>query len=342
MTPIGFTNHVSNLEKDATELDVRGGPAAADSPVFERITGREVVLTPRRFADDVGSTLEQDLTVRRYLPGAHRRMVGAWCFLDYYGPTVIREGVGMQVPPHPHCGLQTISWLVSGEIRHTDSVGSEATVRPGQLALMTAGQGIAHAERSPGTRPPILHGAQLWVALPDAVRDAQPSFEHLLEPPKLEVDGATVTLILGSLEGTAVPARVYSPLVGADIDLPGNGRSTLALTADWEHAILVMRGSVRIGSQLLGIGEMAYLGCGRTELQLESELGARVLLIGGAPFTEELLMWWNFVARSHEEIVAARQDWTSGVRFGTVEDSSGRLPAPPIPPVRLKPRGRSI
>jgi redox-sensitive bicupin YhaK (pirin superfamily) len=246
----------------------------------------------------------------------------------------------MQVPAHPHCGLQTISWLLSGEIHHADSVGSDTVLKPGQLGLMTAGHGIAHAERSPEARPPILHGIQLWVALPDSDRDRAPAFDHVAEPPKLRIDGANATVLLGELGDVRNPAPVYTPLVGADLDLPGNGRGSVPLRPDWEHAALITRGSAEIDGHLMHPADMVYLGCGRSELAFESELGGRVLLIGGEPFAEELVMWWNFVARTHNEIVAAREEWMAGKRFGLVSDPDGPLPAPPIPPVRLKPRGR--
>jgi redox-sensitive bicupin YhaK (pirin superfamily) len=331
---------VSNLEA-AAELAVCDGPALATEPVFELVESRPVVLTPRRWTDADGAAAEDELTVLRYLPGKGRRMVGAWCFLDYYGPAVISADVGMQVPPHPHCGLQTISWLLSGAIQHTDSLGSDVVLRPGQLGLMTAGHGIAHAERSPDQRPPVLHGVQLWVALPESVREGLPAFDHVAEPPKLTLDGVSATVILGEFGGVAASAPVHTPIVGADIDLPGNALSTLKLRPDWEYAVLVTRGSAEIEGQLMHPAAMAYLGCGRSELTMQSELGGRVLLIGGEPFGEELVMWWNFVARSHDEIVVAREEWMEGQRFGAVSDSEGPLAAPPIPPVRLKPRGRS-
>jgi redox-sensitive bicupin YhaK (pirin superfamily) len=330
---------VSNLEA-AGEVDFADGRATATAPVFERVASRPVVLTPRKFTDSGGEPAADELTVLRYLPGRARRMVGAWCFLDYYGPTVISSDVGMQVPPHPHCGLQTISWLISGEIQHADSVGSALVLEPGQLGLMTAGHGIAHAERSPQRRPPILHGVQLWVALPDAARDRSPAFHHVAAPPRLVVDGVSATVILGQLGEVSNPAPVYTPIVGADVDMPGNGRAAFPLRRDWEHAVLVTRGSAEVDGQLLHPGDMAYLGCGRSNLSLESALGGRVLLIGGEPFEEELVMWWNFVARSHDEIVTAREEWMAAVRFGPVSDSEGPLAAPPIPAVRLKPRGR--
>jgi redox-sensitive bicupin YhaK (pirin superfamily) len=178
------------------------------------------------------------------------------------------------------------------------------------------------------------------VALPDADRNRHAAFDHVTEPPKLRLDGVTATVILGELGEVLNPAPAYTPLVGADLDLPGNGRASIPLRPDWEYAALLTRGSAEIDGHLMHPADMAYLGCGRSELHFESELGGRVLLIGGEPFAEELVMWWNFVARSHDEIAAAREEWMSGQRFGTVIDPEDPLPAPPIPPVRLKPRGR--
>jgi len=279
-------------------------------------------------------------TVRRLLPQRERRMVGAWCFVDHFGPDDVVGVPGMQIGPHPHNGLQTVTWLVEGEVLHRDSLGSLATIRPGEVNVMTAGRGIAHSEESPSDHPPVIHGLQLWIALPDGARHREPSFDHHTDLPVLRTDGVIATVIAGELAGLRSPAAVYSPLVGAEIVIDGRP-STLALNPDFEHGVLVMAGSARVAGADLTPGSLLYLGRGRAELDLSGSDGSRLFLLGGEPFIEQLVMWWNFVARSHSEIAEARADWMAGRRFGTVTGYAGDpLPAPEMPSVRLKARGR--
>jgi redox-sensitive bicupin YhaK (pirin superfamily) len=332
---------VSNLE-NSTDLAVSGGRSgAATEPVFELLTGRPVVLTPRRWTDDDGAPLADPMNVVRFLPGKGRRMVGAWCFVDYYGPDDVSATDGMLVPPHPHCGLQTVSWLLGGEVLHRDSLGNSQLIAPSQLNLMTAGAGIAHAETSAQQRSPLLHGVQLWIALPDAERNRLPAFEHHPVLPRWQHGGLTATVLLGELSEAASPALTYTPLVGADVDIAPAAESEMPLHKSWEYAVLVTAGEATIDGRPISQANMAYLGCGRERLEISSASGGRLLLIGGEPFDEEIVMWWNFVGRSHADIAEAREAWMSGDRFGVVNDYDGApLPAPPIPPVRLKPRGR--
>ena len=306
------------------------------------------------------------MTVRRTLPQRQRSMVGAWCFLDHYGPDDVSAGPGMQVPPHPHTGLQTVSWLFAGEVLHRDSVGSVSTVRPGELNLMTAGHGISHSEQSPDpvdTRPPVLHGVQLWTALPAVHLGAPAAFEHHEDLPVLRVPGATVRVFLGQLAGQdhlgapgalRSPARTFTPLLGAQIDLAPGAELTLALDPSHEHAVLLdSRDTVLVDGAPLAWSELGFIAAGAAEttLRAPSDASARLILIGGEPFEEEIVMWWNFVGRSHEDIVAARTDWARQVsalapetlapesRFGTVVGYDGpSLPAPQLPGVRLSPR----
>ncbi|HVH21782.1 MAG TPA: pirin family protein [Pseudonocardia sp.] len=282
------------------------------------------------------------MTVTRTLPNRDRRMVGAWCFIDHYGPQDITGTPGMQVPPHPHTGLQTVSWLVEGQVLHHDSVGSEQLVTPGQLNLMTAGHGIAHSEQSPVERTPILHGVQLWTALPDADRAVAPHFEHHPDLPELAAGGCTVTVIMGELGGCTSPAEVYSPLVGAEAVLAPGADTGLPLRPDWEYAVLTLAGEAEVDGLALAPGPLLYLGLGRAELALRAASPARLLLVGGEPFAEHLVMWWNFVGRDHDDIVTAREQWMAGdARFGPVRGYSGSpLAAPPMPSTRLRPRGR--
>ncbi len=270
------------------------------------------------------------LPVRRALPWHGRRTVGAWCFVDHFGPVGADRAETMQVGPHPHIGLQTVTWLLEGEVLHTDSLGSEQLIRPGQLNLMTAGAGIAHAESAQqgGTGS---HGAQLWVALPDDTRGGPPAFEHHAELPRVELGGATATVLVGELAGVRSTARADTPLVGADI-VVRPGRTVAPLQAGWEHAIVVLRGAVAVGERLLEPGSLAHLDVGREELVLEATDAARLLLLGGAPFGVEPLIWWNFVGRTRDEVARARDDWQAGrERFGSVRSHLERIPAPEVP-----------
>ncbi|MDT0269818.1 pirin family protein [Streptomyces sp. DSM 44915] len=308
------------------------GAAHHTGPVRELQRGREVPLGE--------STL-----VRRLLPTLGRRMVGAWCFVDHYGPDDIADEPGMRVPPHPHIGLQTVSWLHAGEVLHRDSLGSLRTVRPRELGLMTAGRAIAHSEESP--RPhrnaPILHGAQLWVALPDAHRQIAPAFEYHAELPRVTGGGGlSATVILGTLDGATSPGTTYTPLVGADLTLAAGTDARLPLEPDFEYAVLTISGESEVAGVRLTPGALLYLGEGRTGLPVRADHAAAVLLLGGLPFEEQLVMWWNFVGRTTEDIERAREDWMTGSRFGEVTGYDGaRLAAPAMPPTPLKPRGRA-
>jgi hypothetical protein len=280
-------------------------------------------------------------TVRRLLPQRMRRMVGAWCFVDHFGPDHVAGRPGMRVPPHPHTGLQTVSWLVEGEILHRDSLGSLRPVVPGQLNLMSAGHGIAHSEESPPDHPPVMHGLQLWVALPERARHLEPSFVHYPEVPVLPGPEVTVAVVVGELAGARSPAQVHTPLVGAELRLAAGTGTHLPLVPEFEYAVLVMTGAAAVAGTALTPGSLLYLGRGRRELPLRAGRRSRLFLLGGEPFDEPLVMWWNFVGRSHEEMVQARVDWQAGRRFGTVAGYQGDpLPAPAMPTTRLKARDR--
>ena len=321
---------MSNHELAPEEAVCGGRTAVAGAPVQDLLYGREVVLGTR------------GMVVTRTLPHRDRRMVGAWCFVDQYGPEDVSLSGGMRVPPHPHTGLQTVSWLVEGDVLHRDSLGSHQPVRPGQLSLMTAGRGISHSEESPPQRWPVLHGVQLWVALPEPDRHVDPQFEHHADLPRLTDTGVSVTVIMGSLDGATSAAQVYSPLVGAEAVLAAGAGTQLPLRSEFEHAVLTLAGVVDVDGIELTPGPLLYLGTGRSDLALRAHGASRLLLLGGVPFEEELVMWWNFVGRSHDEIVAAREDWErSADRFGHVDGHGGeRIPAPPLPTVRLTPRKR--
>jgi redox-sensitive bicupin YhaK (pirin superfamily) len=280
------------------------------------------------------------MTVRRTLPQRARTLIGAWCFADHYGPDDVTRTGGMDVAPHPHTGLQTVSWLFSGEIEHRDSLGTHALVRPGELNLMTGGHGISHSEVStPGTT--VLHGVQLWVALPGEHRATGRAFAHHVPRP-VRVDGAGLRVFLGSLAGGTSPVRTFTPLLGAEITLDPRAVVPLAVDPAFEHGVLVDRGELRVAGAPLQRTRLGYVHPGITTLTLanDSDEPARAVLLGGPPFPEEIVMWWNFVGRSHEDIVRAREDWEAhSDRFGTVHGYAGdRLPAPALPHVTITPR----
>jgi quercetin 2,3-dioxygenase len=321
---------VSDLETRPEPTVGAGRAAAAAGPVRELLRGRAV-------------TVGESTGVRRLLPSLGRRMVGAWCFVDHYGPDDVADGPGMQVPPHPHIGLQTVSWLHEGEVLHRDSLGSEQRVRPRELGLMTAGRAIAHSEQSPGGHGPLLHGAQLWVALPGEHRETAPRFEHHPDLPVLTAPGLRATVILGEVDGAASPGTTFSPLVGVDLELGAGADLRLPVRPDFEYAVLAMRGRVEVDGVGVEPGSLLYLGCGRVEVPLRCDGDGAVMLLGGEPFEEEIVMWWNFVARTGAEIAEARASWAAGDgRFGPVGGYRGAaLPAPALPAMPLKPRGRA-
>ncbi len=293
------------------------GTGATEPPTVEVTASRET---------EVGG-----LTVRRALPRRGRRTVGAWCFVDHLGPASVTPARPIEVGPHPHIGLHTVTWLLSGEQLHRDSLGSEQALRPGQLNLMTAGEGVAHAEESLDYRGP-MHGVQLWVAQPEATRHRSSSFAHHPELPRVDVDETEVTVLIGGYDGASSPAQADSAIVGYDLAARA-GASTFALDPAYEHALVVLEGALAVDTgTVVAPGALAYLGVGRSELRLDAREPARALLLGGAPFEAPVLMWWNFVARSREEIDTAYAAWRDrDERFGDVVADAARVDAP-VPP----------
>ncbi len=275
--------------------------------------------------------------IRRALPNRRRRMVGAWCFLDHAGPAEYSAGQGLTIGPHPHIGLQTFSWMIEGSILHTDSLGFRQWIRPGQVNLMTAGRGISHAEESPSDAPGRFQLAQLWIALPKDESGREPSFHHYPELPILERGGFRITLLAGSFAGERAPAQVFSPLVGLDLAAGGAARTELVLDPAFEHGVMVLEGGARVGQETLSPGALLYLSTGRDGLVIETGGSARLLLIGGRPFGEDILLWWNFVGRSAEEMEQAVRDWLEGRRFGEVRGARGApLVVPELRGLRLR------
>lgn len=314
---------------DVRPKETRCHAAGEIGPVIELLDARDVPLGGGRA-----------MRVSRTLPNRRIPTVGAWCFLDHFGP----EHTDMRVLPHPHTGLQTVTWPIHGEIRHRDSIGSDVVVKPSQLNLMTSGVGVSHSEISLG-HSPMIHGLQLWVALPKNSDDVPPAFEQHTDLPLYETPGLHGTVVVGDLAGVSSPATTYTALLGAELDIEPGADTTIPLRGAYEHAILVLDGTVTVEGTTLERGPLLYLGMGRHDLRFSSAAGAKIFLLGGEPFPDDLVMWWNFVGRSHDDIVAARDEWEHAgqQRFGFVAGHDGeRIPAPPIPPLRLTPRrGRS-
>ena len=301
------------------------------SPVLERYPAREVPLGGIRAAK-----------VLRTLPHRELPTVGAWCFLDSFAP----GDPPMNVLPHPHIGLQTVTWPLSGQMRHRDTLGSDQILRPGELNVMTSGDGVAHSEWMVDENG--ASGLQLWVALPEAALHVPSDFQHVSNLPVLIYPGVKLTVFIGEHDGVASPARIHSPLVGLEIEIDDGASFDLSLRPDFEYAALVTANAVTLEGEELthDSGDLLYLGGGRTAVSLHASHGpARLTVLGGEPLAEDLVMWWNFVGRSHEYVAGARADWEDRerreVRFGVVQGHGDALiPAPPLPNLRLTPRRR--
>lgn len=315
---------MSNVEADPTEVDCPPS-GRSESPPPQTLKPREVPLGGPRA-----------MRVRRVLPHRQIRTIGPWCFVDHYGPELAAE-TPMVVPPHPHVGLQTLTWLMEGEVVHRDSVGSIQTVRPGELSFMTAGHGIAHSEYSTpdSTR---LFGVQFWLALPSSDRNREPFFEFHRDLPTTNLGPVTATVIIGDFAGHTSPASQSWPTVGIEFDFTEPGTVDIPINPEFEHGVLAASTRAEVAEASLEIGDLEYLGWGQENLRITADQG-KVILIGGAPFTEHLVMWWNFVGRSHEDILQARDRWMEGVLAPSVtDDPNAPLPAPELPSVRLRPR----
>lgn len=305
---------------------------------------RGILLEPREVP--LGGV--RGMSVLRTLPNRDIPTIGAWCFLDRFGPDEVR----MRVEPHPHIGLQTVTWPLIGEQRHRDSLDSDVTLRRGQLNLMTAGDGISHSEYSLGEDAGPLDALQFWVVLPESARHGEPGFEQHTSLPTSALPAeagtdAELTVVLGEFAGVRSPATVHTPIVGAEIALAAGSLVTLPLDSEWEHAIVLVEGDVTVEDRMLERNDMLYLGDSRASVTVSSSEGALIFVLGGEPFTEDLIMWWNFAARTHDEIAQAREDWetpdAASARFGrVVAHGDERIPAPEMPHVTLKPRHRRI
>ena len=313
------------------------GPAACDGPRALLLQARAVPLGGVRAME-----------VHRALPQRELPMVGAWCFLDRFGPQTAR----MRVEPHPHIGLQTVTWPFVGEVRHRDVLGSDVVVRRGALNLMTSGAGIAHSEYSVGEDAVPLDALQLWVALPESRRHGPPDFERHEDLPVVALGGgAEACVVVGEFAGAASPATMHTPIAGAEVFLPAGSSTELPLDPAWEYALVGVEGAPRVHAGADGEDPttlpdqgLLYLGIHRTGIVVDADVDTTLFLVGGEPFESDIVMWWNFVGRSHEEIVEAREDWEAdSARFGHVVDHGDeRIPAPPMPHVRLTQRRRRV
>ncbi|GAA5034128.1 pirin family protein [Microbacterium fluvii] len=326
---------MTRLDAGAPELE---SPAECDGPRALLLASREVPLGGIRAME-----------VHRALPQRDLPLIGAWCFLDRFGPQVTT----MRVEPHPHIGLQTVTWPLVGEVRHRDTLGSDVLVQRGALNLMTSGAGIAHSEYSMGEGDVPLDALQLWVALPESRRHGPPAFEQHRTLPELSLPAlagadAEATVVLGEFAGVHSPAGVYTPIVGAEVRIPAGSRVRLPLHPQWEYGIVGVEGVAHVHADaaptaVAGL-QLLYLGVAREAIEISADQPATVLVLGGEPFEDDIVMWWNFVARTHEEIVEAREAWEADApRFGhVVGHGAERIPAPPMPAVRLTRRRRRI
>ncbi len=290
------------------------------------------------------------MSVFRTIPHRDRKTIGSWCFIDHYGPDdiTVPGRPGMFVPPHPHTGLQTISWLFEGTIEHRDSIGTHANVVPGVTSLMTAGSGIQHSEyATPETT--ILHGVQLWAVLPNEHRETAPAF-HSIPAERVFVDGAEMKVFLGEAFGLGSPVGLFADFFGAEFTIPANLVVRLPVKVGHEHGMLLDSGSLEVvdsgGSETMQPRDLVVVDTGREWIELRTvEEAARGLLLGGVPFEEQIVMWWNFIGRSHEDVAKYRADWQARVeggqkdgRFGWIDDETEPLPAPEMPGVHLRAR----
>jgi len=324
---------MSNAERDPRPVRCSGEHEHHDALV---------VLSPR----EVPLGGPRAMTVRRTVPHRDRSFIGAWCFVDHYGPDDVAETGGMDIAPHPHTGLQTVSWLFEGEIEHRDSGGYHAMVRPGEVNLMTSGGGIAHSEVSTESTT-TLHGVQLWVVLPEADRGAARHFEHYAAPAVEVAPGVRTRVFVGELAGQTSPVATFTPLLGAEIGLDPGTTWRVELDTAHEHGVLLDDGQLSVDGRVLERGEIAIRDTGATVLTLQAgPEPVRAMLLGGTPYDEEIVMWWNFIGRDHDEVARYRAEWQArSERFGQVDGYLPRhgrewLPAPELPGGRLRSRGR--
>lgn len=270
--------------------------------------------------------------IKRALPSRQKRMIGAWCFLDHAGPVTFPQGDGLDVGPHPHIGLQTFTWMIEGTMMHTDSIGSKQLIRPKQVNLMTAGYGISHTEVAPDTET-RMHAAQLWIALPDDKINMAPQFDHYPVLPIVEKDNIEFTVLVGEFMDTVSPVKVHTELLGIDFFAKEQTKTRIPLNPKFEYGFMALEGDAIVNGHDLNSDNMVVLEPGISQIEVELPKGSRLLLIGGEPFESPILLWWNLVGRTQEELKTATEQWINqDARFGTIPDYDGpRLEAPAFP-----------
>lgn len=293
----------------------------------------DAVLADIRQISGSRKVLGEGLEISRLLPTRQLRMIGAWTFLDHIGPADVSQDRGVRVGPHPHTGLQTFTWMVEGQMLHRDSLGTVQLIKPGQVNLMTAGKGISHSEESPAQRSRDFHAAQLWIALPESQRFIEPAFEHHPVLPTTSLDDLEITVMAGTAFGETAPTTLYSPLMAADIGARSDVQIALPLNPQFEHGLMLLQGTITVEGESLSTSDLLYMAPGRTQCAIEVSADSRFLLIGGTPFGEDVLMWWNFVGRDKAELNEYVQKWNAGdSMFGEVQGYDGeRLLSPPTP-----------
>lgn len=275
-----------------------------------------------------------DFKVNRTLPGKQRTMVGPFIFVDEFGPARLPAGRGMDVRPHPHINLATVTYLFEGAIEHRDSIGSHAVIEPGAINLMTAGSGIVHSERSPQevrADGPSLYGMQTWLALPDGQEEIAPAFDHVAADalPVVEDNGASARVLMGTLWGATAATPQHSPTIYADIQIGAGGSIPIDSGAD-ERAVMLVGGEAELDGQTLELFALYILRPGH-EARLSSQRGARLMLMGGQAFSTRRYVFWNFVSSSRERINQAKEDWKS-LRFDLIPgDDQEYIPLPEVP-----------
>ena len=277
-----------------------------------------------------------ELGIMRVLPTKQRRTIGPWCFVDLMSPDDIDSPPPLEIGPHPHIGLATVTWLFGGSVLHSDSLGSEQPIKPGELNLMTAGHGIAHAEQGITTEAPSdtagVMGVQMWLAQPGTTRNGSSLFQHVETLPEIDLDSGTARLLIGRYDGEESPASFDHPVIGLDVTV--RETTTLATVSEFEYGIVPIDRPILVEDAIVEPGALAVVPPGYETLRLETRSGhGRVMVLGGEPLGEQVKMWWNFVARTNEEITEAWRDWRdhNGGRFAAVPSGLPRIEAP-IPP----------
>ena len=313
--------NILSIGSDAlsTAVTVESDMTNPSQPI-ERIPSRE-------------SILGENLPIARALPHRTRRTIGAWCFLDHVGPAEFVDGQGMHVGSHPHTHLQTFTWMIEGDALHRDSLGNEMVIKPGEVNLMTAGYGISHTEDSmPYTKR--MHAAQMWIALPLAVADMPPAFVNYKDLPCWNEQGAQWTVMAGEYAGKKSPATIHSPLLGMEV-LAGDADVEVKITLqpDFEYGLMALEGSFELQGENFPMDELAYLSPQGGQIQVKLPAKSRLLILGGEPYKDPLVIWWNFLGPNMEAIRGYREQWVNeDARFGVVPNSEGRrLSVPALP-----------